>query len=378
MSMLSLRDLHVTYRSEGGDVSAVRGVTLDVAPGQFYTLLGPSGSGKSTILRAIAGLERPTAGEIRIGTDVVYSSQRGIHVPAHRRRVAMVFQSYAIWPHMDVYSNVAFPLLHGQRRYPEPEVRRRVQQLLEMVKLDKFAKRPAALLSGGEQQRVALARALAAEPAVLLLDEPLSNLDAGLRLEMRREIRRLVKDLGITTVYVTHDQEEAFALSDRIAVLKDGVVMQDSDPKELYLRPRTAFVGRFVGNANLLPGVVTRIQGDGSDYRVGVATSVGNMHGFSVSRLDRGASVFVAIRPDVFLPPGWVNGKAGDLKNSLRGRVQESVFTGGTTEIQLDIGDGLSIRVRWPGYHDLHVGDELHVEVPATVCSVVLRDPHDQ
>jgi ABC-type Fe3+/spermidine/putrescine transport system ATPase subunit len=233
--MLRVLDLHLSYQSKNGPVNAVRGVSFTVQQGQFYTLLGPSGCGKTSTLRSIAGLETPTRGEIEIGTTVVYSSANRMLVPTHKRDIGMVFQSYAIWPHMTVFDNIAFPLLHGSHNVPKNQVRDRVMRVLSLVQLQGLADRPAPDLSGGQQQRVALARAIAKEPQVLLLDEPLSNLDAKLREDMRHEIKDLVRRLATTTLYVTHDQLEALSMSDTVALMKDGVVVQEGNPRDLYL-----------------------------------------------------------------------------------------------------------------------------------------------
>ncbi len=235
-----------------GSVPAVRGVSFNVMPGEQLTLLGPSGCGKTTTLRAIAGLEQPTAGEIRIDGAVVYSSQRAINIRAEKRGLSMVFQSYAIWPHMTVFENVAYGL--RVRRTGAAEIVEKVDQALDMVQMRGFASRRAAQLSGGQQQRVALARAFVFSPSVLLFDEPLSNLDAKLRADMRIELRELQHRLGITSVYVTHDLEEALAMSDRIVVMRDGLIEQTGTPDEIYRLPNNAFVADFVGSANLIRG----------------------------------------------------------------------------------------------------------------------------
>jgi iron(III) transport system ATP-binding protein len=231
-----------------GDVQAVRGVSFTVAPGEQLTLLGPSGCGKTTTLRAVAGLEQPTAGEIRIDGVPVYSSARNVNVPAEKRGLSMVFQSYAIWPHMTVFENVAYGL--RVRRTGAAELAEKVHRALDMVQMRAFADRRASQLSGGQQQRVALARAFVFQPSVLLFDEPLSNLDAKLRADMRIELRDLQHRLGITSLYVTHDLEEALAMSDRIVVMRDGLVEQTGTPDEIYSRPRSAFVADFIGSAN--------------------------------------------------------------------------------------------------------------------------------
>ena len=254
--MLNVQNLKLTYSTDQGTVEAVRGISFKVERGNFYTLLGPSGCGKTSTLRCIAGLENPTAGEIEIGSSVVFSSATRTIVPPHRRDIGMVFQSYAIWPHMTVYDNVAFPLAHGPKKLSKSVVRERVMRALNLVQLDSLAQRPAPQLSGGQQQRVALARAIANEPTVLLLDEPLSNLDAKLREDMRHEIKSLVKRLETTTLYVTHDQLEALSMSDTVALLKDGVVVQEGAPRDVYLRPADPFAANFLGRTNLLEGVV--------------------------------------------------------------------------------------------------------------------------
>jgi iron(III) transport system ATP-binding protein len=245
---IEVRDLVIRY----GDVHAVGPVSFQVEQGEQLTLLGPSGCGKTTTLRAIAGLEPPKSGAIRIRGETMYDGARGVNVPAERRGLSMVFQSYAIWPHMTVFENVAYGL--RVRRTSEAEIRDKVQQALDLVKMGAFAERNASQLSGGQQQRVAVARACAFSPKVLLFDEPLSNLDAKLRAEMRIELRELQHRLGVTSVYVTHDLEEALAMSDRIIVMRGGHIEQTGSPGEIYNYPRTAFVADFVGSANLIAG----------------------------------------------------------------------------------------------------------------------------
>lgn len=233
-----------------GEVTAVDHINLDIKDGEFMTLLGPSGCGKTTTLRMIAGLEVPTDGEIYIGDRIVSSPSKGIFIPPEQRNIGMVFQNYAVWPHMTVFDNVAYPL--KIRKLPKDEIEKRVMKALEMVRLKGFENRYPHQLSGGQQQRVALARALVMEPEVMLLDEPLSNLDAKLREEMRFEIKELQKKIGITIVYVTHDQAEAMAMSDRIAVMEKGKIHQIGTPWEIYKRPTDAFVAGFIGLANFL------------------------------------------------------------------------------------------------------------------------------
>ena len=248
---IEVLDLVVKY----GDTTAVDGVAFAIAPGELVTLLGPSGCGKTTTLRAIAGLETPSSGTIRLNGEAVWSSSPRRNIPAEKRGVSMVFQSYAIWPHMTVFENVAYGL--RARGAAKANISTAVQRALALVGLEAFAARPAPLLSGGQQQRVALARALAVDPRVVLLDEPLSNLDAQLRLSMRAELADLRRRLGFTAIYVTHDQEEAFALSDRIVVMRGGRIEQDGTPAALHAAPRTQFVARFLGMRNVIAAQAT-------------------------------------------------------------------------------------------------------------------------
>ncbi len=243
-----------------GKVVAVDHVSFEVRHGEFLTLLGPSGCGKTTTLRCVAGLEVPTSGEIYIGDRLVSAPAKGVHVPPEKRNVGMVFQNYALWPHMTVFDNVAYPL--KVRKVPRREIRERVLKALELVGLKGFENRYPHQLSGGQQQRVALARALVMEPEVLLLDEPLSNLDAKLRERMRFELRDLQKRLGITVIYVTHDQAEAMAMSDRIAVMNAGRIEQIGTPYEIYMHPANKFVADFIGKANFIPVDKIEPKGD--------------------------------------------------------------------------------------------------------------------
>ena len=248
--LVEVKDLVIKY----GNVTAVHGVSLKIRAGEFLTLLGPSGCGKTTILRSLAGLERPTSGEILVDGNIVYSSQKRIDVTSDKRNMSMVFQSYAIWPHMTAFENVVYGL--RVRRRPEKEIRERGQWALDLVQMGMYADRRASALSGGQQQRIALARAVAFGPSVILFDEPLSNLDANLRVQMRREIKDLQRSLGITSLYVTHDQEESLTMSDRIIVMSNGRIEQEASPDELYDYPANRFVANFIGSANLYSGHV--------------------------------------------------------------------------------------------------------------------------
>lgn len=242
-----------------GATVALDGLDLEVIKGEALVLLGPSGCGKTTLLRSIAGLERPDSGEILIEGEPVFSAKKGLFVPPHRRRVGMVFQNYSLWPHMNVFSNIAYPL--RIKKTPKKEVRRRVGEMMELVRLEGLEERYPHELSGGQKQRVALARALVMEPRLLLLDEPLSNLDAKLREELREELKRIQRDTGITMIYVTHDQEEAMALADRIGVMESGRLIQLGPPMEVYEQPETEFVARFIGASNLLSGEIKEANG---------------------------------------------------------------------------------------------------------------------
>lgn len=267
--MIELRGIHKRFRSGGLVQKAVDGVDLTVSSGALVTLLGPSGCGKTTTLRMLAGLERPDEGEILINGETVFSTSPRQFVGAHRRRVGMVFQSYAIWPHLSVLENVRFPLTVGRNRLPRAGSRQLALEALELVHLATYANRPAPELSGGQQQRVALARALVRKPSVLLLDEPLSNLDAGLRDQMRDEIRALQQRLSITTVFVTHDQREALAISDQVVIMDQGRVVEVGAPEDIYSQPSDEFTARFLGLSNVLSGRVTSVEGDWATVELG-------------------------------------------------------------------------------------------------------------
>src|SRR6187431_1968931 len=256
-----------------GEVPAVRGVSFSVQPGEHLTLLGPSGCGKTTTLRAIAGLEQPSGGSIYVDGQAMYDASARRNVPTEQRGVSMVFQSYAVWPHMTVFDNVAYGL--RVRKQPAAELAANVEKALDLVQMRHLADRPASKLSGGQQQRVALARAIAFSPTVVLFDEPLSNLDAKLRSEMRIELRELQRRLDITSVYVTHDQEEALAISDRVIVMNVGVIEQIGTPEDIYNRPNSRFVADFVGSANLITG---RIRGANGSGRVAVEAAGTTLH----------------------------------------------------------------------------------------------------
>jgi iron(III) transport system ATP-binding protein len=360
--MFAIDNLRKSYLASGAEVRAVDGISLAVETGKLITLLGPSGCGKTTTLRCLAGLERPQAGRIVIGNRIVFDSAKKIFVPASDRGIGMVFQSYAIWPHMTVFENVAFPLRVSRgKKYSAAEITERVSRMLDMVQLTGFTRRPATQLSGGQQQRLAFARGLVHEPAILLLDEPLSNLDAKLREQMRLELKRLQRSLGITTVYVTHDQSEALALSDEIAVFDSGRIVQRGTPQEIYRQPKNAFVADFVGSANFLPGTVR-----GSD---GNLTKVETAHGVlrcqCAEPIGADMKAFVTARPEDIILYDGATAPPGGL-NVLKGKIVNRVFLGEVVDYIIDIGDReLHARVR---SDDFHIGQAVSLGVPPQKC----------
>ena len=331
--MLKVTGLFTEYPNDQGQiVRAAQNVTFEVPEGQLFTLLGPSGCGKTTTLRSIAGLERPRLGEISVSGNVVYSSGKNIFVAPNRRGFGMVFQSYAIWPHMTVFKNAAFPLEVGQKKLSKNEIRERVMRVLTVVQLDHLADREATKLSGGQQQRLALARALAMAPPLLLLDEPLSNLDAKLRESMRFELKRLQRELGITTIYVTHDQSEALALSHSIAVMNQGVIQQIGTPRDIYERPVNQFVADFVGSTNFLDGSVIAQDREPGHYRVKV--DFGEVLATSRESFANGEKVMLSVRPeDVELSEQNTGGI-----NTWQGTVDQKVFLGDTLDFRVKVG----------------------------------------
>ena len=404
--MLRVEGLFTEYPNERGEiVKAAQDVSFTVAEGQLFTLLGPSGCGKTTTLRSIAGLERPRAGEISVNDYIVYSSAKRVFVAPNHRGFGMVFQSYAIWPHMTVFENAAFPLrvrrgvrgagpdatsghivrgagpdarsghIERRTRLSRTEIRDKVMRVLEAVQLGDLAERHSTKLSGGQQQRLALARALVMEPALLLLDEPLSNLDAKLREKMRFELKRLQRELKITTVYVTHDQSEALALSRQIAVMNEGHILQIGTPRDIYERPSSQFVADFVGNTNFLEGTVRAANssnaGSGGPAEAGhyvcISTEIGELTVQTVLDLRADERVALSIRPeDVELSE---TRPFGD--NVWEGRVDQKVFLGEAVDFQVKVGPRTLLSRRHPTLRT-KVGDAIYVQLNPEKC-IALR-----
>lgn len=315
---------HVTKRY--GNHTVINGLSLDIKPGEFFTLLGPSGCGKTTLLRMIIGFNTIEGGVIRVDNQVVND------IPTNRRNMGMVFQNYAVFPHMDVRDNVAYGL--KTRHVPRTERRKRAEKLLELVKMNEYAARMPSQLSGGQQQRVALARAIVIEPDVLLMDEPLSNLDAKLRVEMRNVIKQIQRQIGITTVYVTHDQEEALAISDRIAVMHDGVIQQIDTPKRIYQRPANVFVSNFIGLSNTL---AAKVEDGKLIFSSGYETALNTLRDDSKNA----GNVLVTVRPEEFLI-------ANKDQPGIPATVKYSVFLGANLHYFLDDPDGREIEIMVP------------------------------
>jgi iron(III) transport system ATP-binding protein len=365
--VIRITNLKMTYRSAETEHQAVRGVSLEVAQGQFYTLLGPSGCGKTTTLRCVAGLERPDSGQIIIGDELMCDPSAGVWVAPNNRNIGMVFQSYAIWPHMTVFDNVAFPLRYRKPKPSRAEMREKVRNALALVQLAGLEDRPAPFLSGGQQQRLALARALVAEPRVLLLDEPLSNLDAKLREEMRLELRELVKRLNVTTLFVTHEQIEALTMSDTIAVMKDGLIVQEGKPSEIYGEPGGTFVADFIGKSNFLKARIMT-GGSAAEGRVAqVETPIGRFACRVAGDARQGDTVTIAVRPENV---ALALGADGAPDNAAAGEVDALVYLGNMLDCVVRVGEE-RIRVQLHPSHSLARGDKVTLTFPAEHCLVL-------
>ncbi|MGV6874718.1 ABC transporter ATP-binding protein [Pseudochelatococcus sp. B33] len=363
--MLSIENLSTVYQAPGAKpVLAASDINFTVPKGRLFTLLGPSGCGKTTTLRSIAGLERPTTGTIKVGNRVVYSSASNIFVAPNHRQFGMVFQSYAIWPHMSVFQNAAFPLQVRSKRLSAKEIRDKVTKVLAAVSLDHLAEREATRLSGGQQQRLALARALVMEPNLLLLDEPLSNLDAKLRDKMRFELKKMQRDLGLTTIYVTHDQSEALALSHEIAVMNQGRIVQIGSPRDIYERPATQFVADFIGTTNFVDG---KVRGSSRDSLT-VDTGIGQLTVEGRPGIAIGSDISLSIRPeDLHLseePP------APSDRSVLTGTVTAKVFLGECLDFKIDV-NGTQLLSRAHPSVRTPVGEKIYIAIDPAKCTLL-------
>jgi iron(III) transport system ATP-binding protein len=378
-AMITVRGLVNRFVTQHGVVNAVRDVSFDVREGEFYTLLGPSGCGKTTSLRSIAGLETPVRGEIVLDGRTMFSDSERRNVPVHQRQVGMVFQSYAIWPHMTVFDNLAYPLRHGTgKRPPKAEIAERVDAVLRLVQMESMGGRKATELSGGQQQRVALARAVARGPQVLLLDEPLSNLDARLRGDMRTQLKELLGRLGTTAIYVTHDQVEALSMSDRVAVMNRGKIVQEGTPEDLYLRPRDRFVASFIGEMNLIPGTIA--HGHAGRHRCVVVTAAGPIPCEPADDdIAAGTPVEVGVRPENL---SFVDGPGGKDGVRLRGTLRSRTFVGDAILSTIEIA-GATVVVKShpgagapsaPGPVELVAAAEHCIAFPASVAEAVTEE----
>lgn len=347
--------------------SAVQGLDLAVQRGEFLTLLGPSGCGKSTTLRMIAGLEDPDSGEIKIAGEFVYSSRERVNIPTYRRDISMVFQGYALWPHMTVRDNVGFPLRVA--KVPKRERESRVAEALRMVGLGEFGDRPPTALSGGQQQRVAVARAVVKGAGLVLLDEPLSNLDARLRAEMRAELRELQRRLELTTVYVTHDQDEALTMSDRIAVMRDGYLLETAPPEELYLRPRTLFGAQVVGQSHVWVGRIEAREGSLVRIRTPLGTLVSETA--SAGGSAPGTPASLVIRPEhVRLVEAPASPSDSGTQNEVAGTVEAREFGGKVIRYRVRVMDEVfTVEDFMPVRFG--IGDAVAVSLPPERCWVL-------
>jgi iron(III) transport system ATP-binding protein len=349
--VIRIKGLKKWYRSRYGQVEALRAIDLEVREREFCVLLGPSGCGKTTTLRCVAGLEKPDSGEIEIGAALVNSPSKGLYVPSEKRDIGMVFQSYAIWPHMNVFQNVAFPLIRGRRKVSKREVPEKVRRVLKLVQLDGLENRLATDLSGGQQQRVAMARALITEPKILLMDEPLSNLDARLRDQMRVELKKITRSIEVTTLYVTHDQAEALSLGDRVCVMNQGEILQIGTPKEIYSAPQNLFVAQFIGEMNFIRARVINSNQ--------VESPLGRLVCAVPPSCPIGTEVTLGIRPEDL---SIVHGR-DDSPNHIEGEILIENYLGDATLLEVEVR-GIILRVKLPRNSDFHVGSRGMLVLP--------------
>ena len=341
-----------------GVVAAVDDVSFRIEAGEIVVLLGPSGCGKTTTLRSVAGLEPPTSGTIAIGDTIVSDPARGILVPARQRHIGMVFQSYAVWPHMTVWQNVAYPLRH--RGTPRADIERKVAGTLELVGLSQYAQRPVVALSGGQMQRVALARSLVYQPRLLLLDEPLSNLDAKLRIRLRDDLRRIIKQTGVSALYVTHDQAEAVVLGDRIGVMRNGKLLQMAAATEIYNRPAELFVANFTGASNLFAGRVVARNGE---FGMVEAASGQQLRAWLSPGVAAGDAVNVAVRPE-----NVQLGANGATENRFTAHVSAQHYQGVQTIYELAVLGARLDALDLGTTARYAVGSEVDVVLPPALC----------
>jgi iron(III) transport system ATP-binding protein len=364
--MVQIESLEKYFGEDKERVHVLKGVTLFIPEGSLYTFLGPSGCGKTTTLRCVAGLERPDGGRISINGQTVFASGERVYVPTNKRPIGMVFQSYAIWPHMTVAENVAYPLTIQRR--PKSEIKQRVGDVLKIVGLDGLEDRPAPKLSGGQQQRVAFARALVNEPKVMLLDEPLSNLDAKLRVQMRSEIKALQRRTNITTIFVTHDQAEALAISDQIAVMHGGKLIEVGAPHDLYTRPKRKFTATFLGLTNLIQGKVLEVDGDSRPGKM--ATKKGVLSFIPSTTLKKDQQAVISIRPEN-IP--LHKEKPQGLENVLEGIVKEAIFMGDAYQCKIAVGDDL-LSVHTHPFNAVSPGDKVYLHLDPNSCNGLPAD----
>lgn len=367
MTAIRVTNLFHHYSTNPNDRPSVDDVSFEVADGEFYTLLGPSGCGKTTTLRCIAGLEDPSSGLIELDGQPVVSGKYVI--PANKRDIGLVFQDYAVWPHMTAFENVAYPLRVG-RKTPRAQIKSKVEEALTLVGLEQFAGRRATQLSGGQQQRLSLARALVRQPKVLLLDEPLSNLDATLREQMRTELRSIQRRLKIATLFVTHDQVEALSMSNRIAVMRNGKIVQEAAPREIYHEPNSEFVARFVGVASFIHG--TAVEGAAESAQASVLTSMGTLQITTNRAVSAGEPVTVVIRPEDVTVVQAAASPQIDTQNGFDGEIESFFFVGDAVDYRVRVGDEV-LRARGQGRDSLRRGDRVRITVPAAACAL-LRD----
>jgi iron(III) transport system ATP-binding protein len=357
--MLNVENLSKVYRAKDGSFAGgIENANFELAPGAFFTLLGPSGCGKTTTLRCIAGLNDPDEGRIAIGDKALFDSKAKHNTELHKRNIGMVFQSYAIWPHMNVGQNVGFPMqVSKSPRYSKAQIEDAVKVALKSVGMEGFEDRPATQLSGGQQQRVAFARAIVHRPQLLLLDEPLSNLDASLREDMRLELKRLQQETGITAVYVTHDQSEALSMSDNIAVINRGKIVQMGTPQDIYFRPQNEFVAGFIGHTNVITAKTTAATAKGAQGAVELGEGKTIVCQFN-HKMSANSQIAISVRPENIVLRTKTAGAMDGSQNEVAAKVVSASFLGNVIHYQLQFGDRV-LQVESNPDTIFAVGDEL-------------------